>query len=187
MVALFGKILALLKSKQFPTLPDASCHSWHKMNTTIISDIFQSFKYLFTFIGKWKKIYISIGLFCLIVIIITTALSALIINMVKLFPVLYENLLRKLFLVIVFSGSCSIWLYLKFGINSKNKKERPPTQADEDIKPCIICYSEDRQMILKPCNHICLCQNCCTRIIQDSNKCPFCQSRIIKSERIYLP
>ena len=87
---------------------------------------------------------------------------------------------------LVFTGCCFIWI-LHFGIGViSNKKERP-TQDNEDTKKCIICYSENREMILKPCKHICVCQNCCTRIIQDFNKCPFCQKRIIQSERIYLP
>ena len=103
-------------------------------------------------------------------------------------------------LIIFFTGYCFLWI-LKFviGINldkkeasSQNeyitqciKKERP--RQNEYTIQCIICYSEDREMILKPCNHICVCQNCCKRIIQESNKCPFCQNRIIQRERIYLP
>ena len=103
-------------------------------------------------------------------------------------------------LIIFFTGYCFLWI-LKFviGINSDKKeassqneyitqcikKERP--RQNEYTIQCIICYSEDREMILKPCNHICVCQNCCKRIIQESNKCPFCQNRIIQRERIYLP
>ena len=86
---------------------------------------------------------------------------------------------------LVLSGCCFIWI-LHFGIGViSNKKEK--SIQEEENKKCIICYSGDREMILKPCNHICVCQNCCKRIIQDSNKCPFCQNRIIESERIYLP
>ena len=102
--------------------------------------------------------------------------------------------------IIFFSRFCFMWI-LNFGMlrvmNLKkifvptpkfysNKKERP-TQNGYITQQCIICYSEDREMILKPCNHICVCQNCCKRIIQESNKCPFCQNQIIQRERIYLP
>ena len=77
----------------------SSCHLRPKMNT-ILSDIFQSFKYLFTLISKWKNIYISIGVFCFIVIFIATVLAALIVNfsinikqnVMKLFSVLYQDL-----------------------------------------------------------------------------------------------
>ena len=124
--------------------------------------------------------------------------------MVKLFPVLHPDDCTRFYrcvdltgqgyyedplpmLVIFFSGCCfiSILNYFGIGINS-NKKEKSQT-VDCLCKKCIICFSEDREMVFKPCKHLCVCQNCCARIIQDSNKCPFCQNLIIHSERIYLP
>ena len=89
----------VMMSSQFKNQFCSSCHLRPKMNT-ILSDIFQSFKYLFTLTSKWKNIYISIGVFCFIVIFIATVLAALIVNfsinikqnVMKLFSVLYQDL-----------------------------------------------------------------------------------------------
>ena len=40
---------------------------------------------------------------------------------------------------------------------------------------CVVCLSKQKQVLLLPCRHLCLCKECSTRI---TNKCPLCQKRI---------
>ena len=46
---------------------------------------------------------------------------------------------------------------------------------------CIVCQDLKREVILKPCNHYCLCYDC-SRVLRE---CPICKSRIRNTEKIY--
>ena len=50
---------------------------------------------------------------------------------------------------------------------------------------CIVCRTNPRTILLRPCNHFGLCSNCVQHI--NNNHCPYCNARITKHERIYVP
>lgn len=54
----------------------------------------------------------------------------------------------------------------------------------ETPKPkCIICSKRVAVIMLRPCNHICFCQQCSNSV----SKCPFDRKHITKRERVFLP
>ena len=60
-------------------------------------------------------------------------------------------------------------------------------QANEELSQerdrflCVVCQDLKREVILKPCNHYCLCYDCSNSL----RECPICKSRIRKTEKIY--
>jgi len=66
-----------------------------------------------------------------------------------------------------------------YGINSTEfGKEQGATIGDSE-KECIICFSDQRDTIILPCRHMCLCINCAKSLQAQSNsKCPICRKDI---------
>ncbi|KAJ2718660.1 hypothetical protein GGI07_005651 [Coemansia sp. Benny D115] len=46
----------------------------------------------------------------------------------------------------------------------------------EDSPQCAICLSDDRDTVLLPCRHMCMCRECANTYRQQSNKCPICRT-----------
>jgi hypothetical protein len=46
---------------------------------------------------------------------------------------------------------------------------------DADI--CVICLTEDTEIIFTPCGHKCVCNNCAIQM-KKTNKCPICRGNI---------
>ncbi|KAL4427593.1 hypothetical protein ABPG74_012984 [Tetrahymena malaccensis] len=53
-----------------------------------------------------------------------------------------------------------------------------------DNQKCNICYSNLRNIILKPCLHMCLCYSCLKRI--KKQECPICKAEIISYIELFL-
>lgn len=49
---------------------------------------------------------------------------------------------------------------------------------------CIVCMENPREIILLPCNHVCLCEDCAEKI---DRKCPVCKGSIEGKRAAYLP
>ena len=54
-------------------------------------------------------------------------------------------------------------------------------QKEEESKQCVVCMDRLREMIIRPCNHYCVCQSCARRL----PKCPLCNRRIGRAEKVY--
>ena len=60
-------------------------------------------------------------------------------------------------------------------------------QANEELSQerdkslCVVCLDATRKMLLKPCNHYCLCYDC----LQGLRECPVCKRRIQTTEKIF--
>jgi len=46
---------------------------------------------------------------------------------------------------------------------------------EEDSKECIICFSENHEVVVVPCGHFCMCKGCAEQIKRTSGKCPVCR------------
>ena len=46
---------------------------------------------------------------------------------------------------------------------------------------CVVCLDGTKEILLKPCNHYCLCHNCSQKL----RKCPVCKRRIQTTEKIF--
>ena len=56
-----------------------------------------------------------------------------------------------------------------------------PSSSD-GIGVCIVCMDREREILLRPCNHFCVCQDC---VGQLSGHCPMCRQPIQDRERIF--
>ncbi|KAJ1986822.1 ubiquitin-protein transferase activity protein [Coemansia spiralis] len=45
-----------------------------------------------------------------------------------------------------------------------------------DSMQCAICLSDERDTVLLPCRHLCMCRECANTYRQQSNKCPICRT-----------
>ena len=52
---------------------------------------------------------------------------------------------------------------------------------EKDKNLCVVCLDHRREVLLKPCNHYCLCLTC----IRSLRNCPVCTQRISRSEKIF--
>ncbi len=56
-----------------------------------------------------------------------------------------------------------------------------PRSTGEDT--CVVCLNKDKQIMLEPCNHVCLCEVCSKKIIKE---CPICKQKITSRKKVYL-
>jgi len=54
-------------------------------------------------------------------------------------------------------------------------------EKHEEEKQCAVCYENPRTMVVYPCNHYCLCEQCRGRL----SKCPICNKRIEFAQKIF--
>ena len=54
---------------------------------------------------------------------------------------------------------------------------------EKDKTLCAVCMEKEREVLLKPCNHYCLCVDCSQK--KDMKKCPMCMKTIEGMEKIY--
>mmetsp|Transcript_8561 Transcript_8561/g.28208 ORF Transcript_8561/g.28208 Transcript_8561/m.28208 type:complete len:444 (-) Transcript_8561:129-1460(-) len=53
--------------------------------------------------------------------------------------------------------------------------------VDVDRNLCKICFTNDREMLFKPCRHLQTCRMCCRQL----KSCPWCRTPIKKFEQVY--
>ncbi|KAJ8902910.1 hypothetical protein NDN08_006228 [Rhodosorus marinus] len=64
-----------------------------------------------------------------------------------------------------------------------HRKGNPASNESE----CVICLSEEREIAILPCRHLCLCGNCAQSFFQrQSDRCPVCRVRVENMLRISL-
>lgn len=52
----------------------------------------------------------------------------------------------------------------------------------EQRRLCVVCLDEEKEMMLKPCNHLCVCGECVQRL---NGMCPICRRMFQGYERVY--
>ncbi|KAK4875769.1 hypothetical protein RN001_012191 [Aquatica leii] len=65
------------------------------------------------------------------------------------------------------------------------KERRQKARGDEmsDSQLCVVCKANPREVILLPCGHVCLCEDCSDEILE---LCPICREVIEKRTAAYL-
>lgn len=43
---------------------------------------------------------------------------------------------------------------------------------------CVVCWDKENDVVIVPCGHFCLCQNCAEVLQKSTQKCPLCRSKI---------
>ena len=51
---------------------------------------------------------------------------------------------------------------------------------------CIICQENDREVVILPCKHLCLCQFCADKIKGNKKTCPVCRQPISDYLTFYI-
>lgn len=68
----------------------------------------------------------------------------------------------------------------------ESRKERRQLVREKDLPEnqlCVVCRTNPREIVLIPCGHFCLCEDCSTDI--DSN-CPLCREFIRQKNAAYM-
>ena len=50
--------------------------------------------------------------------------------------------------------------------------------GEDDTKECVVCFEEEKTIVLVPCGHYCLCKMCADTINSHSGECPMCRGKI---------
>lgn len=61
---------------------------------------------------------------------------------------------------------------------------RGPPPESEDLV-CVVCLHEEKSILLRPCNHVCLCKECSSNK-EGISHCPICRERIESREPVFL-
>nr|CAD7197834.1 unnamed protein product [Timema douglasi] len=68
----------------------------------------------------------------------------------------------------------------------QTRKERRRRVRETDLPEyqlCVVCRQNPREMIMLPCGHVCLCEDCSEGIV---NLCPVCRTKITNKTAAYL-
>ena len=60
--------------------------------------------------------------------------------------------------------------------------QESPRHPIADNLLCVVCMEREKNMLLLPCRHICMCKACTDKIVDgDSAQCPVCRERVVDS------
>jgi len=60
----------------------------------------------------------------------------------------------------------------------------PPPGGVESGMECIVCFERNKDTLFSPCNHICCCSSCASKL--KPNICPVCRSAISSKSKIFF-
>ncbi|KAM0734939.1 Mitochondrial E3 ubiquitin protein ligase 1 [Formica fusca] len=67
-----------------------------------------------------------------------------------------------------------------------SRQERRQRVRDRDLREdqiCVVCNTNAREIILLPCGHVCICEDCSASI---NNNCPICRTEITQRAAAYI-
>lgn len=97
------------------------------------------------------------------------------------------------------------WLKLKYGRRHareeddilrdlrESRRSNEENEENEDLpdwQRCVVCLVRNREVIVLPCGHVCLCADCMVLINQQNvlqRKCPMCRQQIEQIARAFVP
>lgn len=88
--------------------------------------------------------------------------------------------------------------YQKYKLEKENEdakatlhlRQMPSVKAEEMGTQCLLCLSNPSNVVLVPCNHLCMCQECNNRTKQQDGlhnvKCPICRKPVETDKKILI-
>lgn len=67
-----------------------------------------------------------------------------------------------------------------------SRRERRQRVRDRDLRMdqiCVVCNTNAREIILLPCGHVCICEDCSGNI---NDNCPICRTPIAQKAAAYI-
>ena len=64
------------------------------------------------------------------------------------------------------------------------RRELALREEEKKEKECIFCMDKPKNIMLKPCNHVCMCEGCSKNLV--TKKCPICNQAFHTMERLYI-
>lgn len=52
---------------------------------------------------------------------------------------------------------------------------------EKESKVCVVCLDRSREMMIRPCNHYCICEECSKHL----NRCPICTKHFSRMEKVF--
>ena len=49
---------------------------------------------------------------------------------------------------------------------------------DDAEKECLVCLTEEKNTVIMPCGHMCVCLECGNGLVKAKHTCPICRSNI---------
>ena len=119
---------------------------------------------------------------------------------VNVFTVAFGLLESSLQGVLAFTATCQISSISRFMPTSSRHEKPCNMSADErdlieqlererDKNLCVVCQIEEKNIVVMPCRHMCMCKSCCTQLFQmqryHRKTCPLCRHAITSTLEIY--
>ncbi|XP_012837896.1 PREDICTED: probable E3 ubiquitin-protein ligase LUL4 [Erythranthe guttata] len=76
---------------------------------------------------------------------------------------------------ILWAGGVCYELHDIYGGSGTNRASVSDAESENE---CIICFAEDKNTVVLPCRHMCMCGECAKDLRLKSNKCPICRQPI---------
>ncbi|KAH8741980.1 hypothetical protein FG386_002355 [Cryptosporidium ryanae] len=62
--------------------------------------------------------------------------------------------------------------------NSQLSQDKKNNQGEHESELCVVCLTNNRETILLPCRHACLCSDCSKILLKKAHDCPICRNQI---------
>ena len=73
-----------------------------------------------------------------------------------------------------------------FELQNKIKNSQNKISEQEKKLSCSICYKNSINILLEPCNHMCICETCLSELSNYSLACPVCRQTFTSTKKIYF-
>lgn len=74
-------------------------------------------------------------------------------------------------------------------LDEKDRDLREELERERDKNLCVVCQTENKNIVVMPCRHMCMCKNCCTQLFRiqryHRRTCPLCRHTITSTLEIY--
>lgn len=77
--------------------------------------------------------------------------------------------------------------FKRFSLEKTCKNSGEKVRSD---RTCTICINAESTHLFIPCGHFCICEDCASQIMQDSDNvkmCPICKAQISSVHKVYIP